>query len=130
MSRILSVDPGDRRIGLAICDPNRVIVRPLRVLQHESREADAVRITGIAVSEGADLILVGLPLDDQGEVGAQARKSLRLVEELKKATEIPIQTWDETGSTAKALEIAGEDEFLDARAAAVLLQDYLDVHGT
>lgn len=130
MSRILAVDPGDQRIGLATCDPLGVIARPLEVLQHKSRHADAKAIAEIARVNQADMILVGLPLDDHGEVGPQARKSLRLVEALREVTDLAVETWDESGTTTRALEIAGENDFLDARAAAVLLQDYLDVQAS
>ena len=120
---ILAVDPGEVRIGLAISDPTGTIARPLQVIKHVSRPQNAAAVAKIAAAHGADLILVGLPLDDGGEVGHQARRSLRLVEELRNATDVAIKTWDESGST----QMAGtKDEMIDARAAAYILQDYLD----
>ncbi|MCZ6530948.1 MAG: Holliday junction resolvase RuvX [Chloroflexi bacterium] len=120
---ILAVDPGEVRIGLAISDPTGTIARPLQVIKHVSRAQNAAAVAEIAAAHGADLILVGLPLDDGGEVGHQARRSLRLVEELRNATDVAIKTWDESGST----QMAGtKDEMIDARAAAYILQDYLD----
>ncbi|GMR11791.1 MAG: Holliday junction resolvase RuvX [Anaerolineae bacterium] len=120
---ILAVDPGEVRIGLAISDPTGTIARPLRVIMHVSRPQNAAAIADIAAAHGADLILVGLPLDDKGEVSHQARRSLRLVEELRNATDVAIETWDESGST----QMAGtKDDMIDARAAAYILQDYLD----
>ncbi|MFQ5921409.1 MAG: Holliday junction resolvase RuvX [Anaerolineales bacterium] len=119
---ILAVDPGEVRIGLAISDPTGTIARPLQVIDHVSRPKNAVAIADIAAAHGADLILVGLPLDDEGEIGHQARRSLRLVEELRKATDVAIETWDESGSTQKA---GSKDKMIDARAAAYILQDYL-----
>lgn len=120
---ILAVDPGEVRIGLAICDPTSTIARPLRVIRHKSRPQDAAEIAAIAADHGAVLILVGLPLDDEGEVGHQARRSLRLVEELRNATDMAVETWDESGSTKMA---GSKDSMIDARAAAYVLQDYLD----
>ena len=120
---ILAVDPGEVRIGLAISDPTGTIARPLQVIDHVSRPHNSAAIADIAAAHGADLILVGLPLDDEGEIGHQARRSLRLVEELKKATDVAIKTWDESGSTRMA---GAKDAMLDARAAAYILQDYLD----
>ncbi|MGA9192813.1 MAG: RuvX/YqgF family protein, partial [Anaerolineales bacterium] len=63
MGRILAVDPGDVRIGLAVSDPTRIIARPLKIIEHQSRAQDAAAIIQEAVSQQADLILVGLALD-------------------------------------------------------------------
>lgn len=127
MSRVLAVDPGEVRIGLAISDPLGVVARPLTVINHTSRADDARRIAEEARLQGADLILVGVALDQDGQVGHQARRNLRLVEALKEQTDLPVHTWDESGTTRRAIEIGGEDDALDARAAAVMLQEYLDV---
>jgi len=72
------------------------------------------------------MILVGIPYDSEGKTGPQARKALRLFEALCEATTIPILTWDESGSTQAALQIHKADQLLDARAAAVILQEYLN----
>ncbi len=120
---VLAVDPGEVRIGLAISDPTGTIARPLQVIKHISRPQNAAAIAEVATAHGAELILIGLPLDDEGEIGPQARQSLRLVDELRKATRVAVDTWDESGST----QLAGKkDEMIDARAAAYILQDYLD----
>ncbi len=120
---ILAVDPGEVRIGLAISDPTGTIARPLQVIKHISRQQNAATIAEVATEHGADLILIGLPLDDEGEIGHQARRSVRLADELRKATRVAVDTWDESGST----QLAGKvDEMIDARAAAFMLQEYLD----
>ncbi len=94
------------------------------MIKHVSRAENAAAIARVAAENGANLILVGLPLDDEGQVGHQARRSLRLVQALKQATDTAVETWDESGTT----QMAGpKDEMIDARAAAYLLQDYLDV---
>ncbi len=126
MSRIIAVDPGDKRHGLAISDPTGLIARPLLVLEHTSRAADAREIVLTAENHEACMILVGIPYDSEGNPGPQARKALRLVETLCNTTTIPILTWDESGSTQAALQIHKADQFLDARAAAVILQEYLN----
>lgn len=125
-TRILAVDPGDVRIGLAISDPSRTIARPLEVLEHRSRRLDAERILTICSQQGASLILVGVAYDLEGQVGPQARKSLRLVDELRRQGNLPIKTWDESGSTQTAASVDGKGP-LDARAAANFLQEYLNV---
>jgi putative Holliday junction resolvase len=127
VGRILAIDPGDVRIGLAVCDPSGTIARPLKILPHRSRAIDARAIADEASAIGAERILVGLALDEQAQPGPQARKAMRLVDALRSATSLPIDTWDETGTTQQALHLpGGHGEPLDARAAAVLLQEYLD----
>lgn len=126
MGRILAVDPGDVRIGLAVSDPTRTIARPLKIIEHSSRADDAAVIAREAASQEADLILVGLALDQDGRVGPQARKAMRLVEVLRATASVGVETWDESGSTQTALEFDGNDGGpVDAHAAAVLLQEYL-----
>jgi putative Holliday junction resolvase len=126
MTRILAVDPGDKRIGLAVSDPSGTIARPLTVVKHVSRNADARTIAQWAEDYEADRILVGLALDAAGQIGHQARKALRLVEALRAVTELQVDTWDETDSTSTALLLGGKkDDMTDARAAAVFLQEYL-----
>lgn len=120
---VLAVDPGEARLGLAISDPTATIARPLQVIKHVSRAENAAAIARVATEHGAELIVIGLPLNEEGEVGHQAMRSVRLVEELKTATDIQVATWDESGSTQKA---GAKDDMIDARAAAYILQDYLD----
>jgi putative Holliday junction resolvase len=125
--RVLAVDPGDAHIGIAISDPLGLIARPLLVFDHVSRPDDAQQIVDLALEHGAKKILVGVPLDQEGEIGPQARKSQRLAAVIETITDLPIITWDESGSTEAALAMHPADEMLDARAAAVFLQDFLDV---
>ena len=129
MARVLAVDPGEARIGLAFSDPTRTVARPHSVLKHRSRAADAQTIARLAQEQQVSLILVGLPSDAEGRVGSQARRALRLAEALRQATRIPVETWDESGSTQAAISLGGPDAELDARAAAVILQDYLNAVG-
>lgn len=130
MGRVMAVDPGEARIGLALSDSTATIARPLTVLQHESRQSDAQVIAQLARRHAVTRIVVGMALDSEGEVGPQARRALRLVEALREAVEIPVETWDETGSTQVAIELGGGETGLDARAAAVILQDYLNATAT
>jgi putative holliday junction resolvase len=126
MTRVLAVDPGDKRIGLAVSDPSGTIARPLAVVKHVSRITDAQAIVQWADECEADRILVGLALNAAGQIGHQARKALRLVEALRAVTELQVDTWDETDSTSAALRLHGKkDGMTDARAAAVFLQEYL-----
>jgi putative Holliday junction resolvase len=121
----LAVDPGEARIGLAVSDPGGTIARPLRILRHRSRTSDAERILSEARACGSAAIVVGLALDEEGRQGPQARRAQRLVEALKARADIPILTWDESFSTEQALQLRSPTA-VDARAAAVFLQDFLD----
>ena len=123
---VLAVDPGEVRIGLAISDPTQTIARPLEVVRHVSRAADAQAILERAARHGADTIVIGLALDSEGEVGPQARRAVRLAEALRERTPLNVETWDESGSTVAARRNKRNDPLLDARAAAVILQEYLD----
>jgi putative Holliday junction resolvase len=123
---VLSVDPGEVRIGLAISDPTRTIARPLEVMRHSSRAADALAILDRAARHGAGAIVIGVALNSVGEVGPQARRGLRLAEAIRQQTSLPVETWDESGSTQAARRGGRDDPMLDARAAAVILQEYLN----
>ena len=131
--RVLAVDPGDKRIGLAISDPTGTISRPLDVIKHQSREADAENIVAAAQKFEVRLIIVGWALDSMGEVGHRARKSERLADRIREKCEIPVEMWDESGTTQDAIQsrIAmgvsrkKRSGHLDDIAASILLQDYL-----
>jgi putative Holliday junction resolvase len=137
-SRILAVDPGDKRLGIAVSDPTGTIASPVCVLEHVSRTEDARAILAVAKENEAGLIVIGQAVDWDGEVSYQGRKSARLAEEISTLASIPIILWNEYGSTAKAREArrlmnvrrkerAGH---LDELAAAIILQTYLDAQST
>ncbi len=131
--KVLAVDPGERRIGLAVSDPTGTIARPLCVIPHQAREEDARKIVGVARDEGAEMIVVGWALDSEGEVGHQARKSQRLAEVIRANTNLPVRMWDESGTTQAAVQSrvqlgVGRKKrkgHLDDLAASILLQDFL-----
>lgn len=134
--RVLAVDPGEKRLGIAISDPSGTIAGPLTVIIHESRAANAARIARLAEEQGAELILVGQPLDMDGSVGPQARKSLRLADAIRACSNFPVELWDESGSTQAAISARRamgakrrkRSGHLDDLAATYLLQSYLDHH--
>lgn len=133
-SRILGVDPGDKRIGIAISDPTQTIASPYTVLEHTSREGDAHAIVAISKENEVGLVLIGQALNWDGEISPQGRKAARLAEEIHGISEIPTKLWDEYGSTKIARNSrqmmnlprnkrAGHQ---DQIAAVVILQSYLD----
>lgn len=126
MARILAVDPGEVRIGLAVSDPSGMIARPLKVIRYQSRARAAETILEEARTLDAVCIVVGVAYDFNGKAGPQARKALRLVECLRARTDLSIVTWDESGSSQLARHGLKRTSLLDARAAAFILQEYLN----
>jgi putative Holliday junction resolvase len=132
--KILAVDPGDQRIGLAVSDPTGTLARPLEIIQHEQRDADAARVAAVASEQEAVLILVGEPLGADGQPTPQSHKARRLAAAIREHTEIDVIMWDESGSSqaAQAARIErgvgreGRQAAADAEAAALILQSYLD----
>lgn len=133
-SRVLAVDWGAKRIGLALSDPTRTIASPLKVIEHRSRTVDASAILDIAVEKNAGLILVGVTFDDDHNLTPSGRSAARLAEAIRKKTSLDVQMWSEEGSTLAAKQSGIEmglprekrKGHLDQIAAAVFLQKYLD----
>lgn len=134
--RILAVDPGEKRLGIAISDPTGSIARPLAVLKHVARLVDAAAIAQLANKNEASLIVVGLALDDDGLPTLQSQRAERLAASIRSQTGLPVELWDESGSTQAAQSARREmgvprrkrRGHLDDLAAAIILQNYLDAH--
>jgi putative Holliday junction resolvase len=134
--RILAVDPGSKRIGLALSDPTGTIAGPLTVLEHVARLVDAAAVAELARMYEASLIVVGQSLDDEGQPTFEGRRAGRFAEILRTQVGVPVVLWDETLTTrdARAARLAmgvsrrKRSGHLDELAATVLLQSYLDAH--
>ncbi|MBW7919584.1 MAG: Holliday junction resolvase RuvX [Anaerolineales bacterium] len=132
--RILAVDHGEKRIGLALSDPTATIASPLTVIAHVSRAVDAAQVAALAVEHQAGLILVGQSFDEDGNPNAAGRSAARFAEALRAQTDTPVQMWDESLSThdARASRLAlgvsrkKRAGHHDALAATVILQSYLE----
>jgi len=132
--RILALDVGSRRIGLAVSDPTEFLATSLPLLRRTNLAADLASLRATVQREDAARIVVGLPLTLEGEVGPQAQETLYFVEQLRAAVTIPIEMWDERYTTvlaAQALRSQGvkarhQKHRIDSAAASVLLQHYLD----
>jgi putative Holliday junction resolvase len=132
--RILCVDPGEKRIGIAISDATGSIARPLTLIQHVNRNVDAASIASLAADNQVEMILVGQALNIDGKPNLSGRRAARLAGALRTQTDIPIQLWDESDSTQAAKRVPEErgvkrkrsSEPLDDYAAAIILQSYLD----
>jgi putative Holliday junction resolvase len=132
--RILAVDPGEKRIGLALSDPTATIASPLAVLKHISRAENARRIAALAAERACGLIVIGQSLGADGDETESSRRAKKLAEELAQHTALPVRLWDESGSTQAAQAAYREmgvprrkrAGHLDDIAAALILQTYLD----
>ena len=134
--RILAVDHGEKRIGVAISDPTGTIASPLKVIKHTSRVIDAAQIAELALQNGVELVLIGQSFDEQGQPNPAGRRAERFAETLKTQTQIPILLWDESFSTQEArrarIDIGVRRKkrsgHLDELAATVILQSYLEAN--
>ena len=135
MTRVLGVDLGSRRIGVAVCDDNRRVATPVTTLRRgENRAEDHKHLAALAADYGAREIVVGLPLTMSGTAGPAADAVLVEVEEMRAVVAVPVHTHDERLSTVSArgaLRDAGrrgrrQRDVVDQVAAAVILQSWLD----
>lgn len=133
--KLLALDVGLARIGIAVCDPLRLAARPLALLERTSRRADFAYLARLVENEEAVAVVCGLPLNMDGSEGDQARTTRKWAERLAHALRtllgrpIPVILWDERLSTFTAQQIIAEQGLAvdeDAAAAAVILQDFLD----
>ncbi|MCX6033298.1 MAG: Holliday junction resolvase RuvX [Chloroflexi bacterium] len=128
--RLLALDLGQARHGAAVCDEAGILATPLAVIRrHATRSADFAEILALVAGEKAVGVLAGLPLDSQGEEGQQARWVRRYAGRLSAALPVPVAFWDESYSTADAeylVHESGGRTPLDAAAAAVMLQEFLE----
>jgi putative Holliday junction resolvase len=122
--KVLALDYGAARTGVAVSDPTGTIARPLGVVPRAATEAGLAEVLAIAAREGVERIVVGLPLTLRGEQGSQAAETRRFVDVLRAATELPVDTFDERFTTRLARANGGGVPE-DAVAAAHLLSIYL-----
>jgi len=123
--KVLALDYGSARTGVAVSDPTGTVARPLCIVERASSEAGIARLRELVQEQQAERVVVGLPLTLRGERGAQAAETERFVAHLQAAVGVPVETFDERFTTALAGPGAGED----ARAAAHLLAGYLEWSG-
>jgi putative Holliday junction resolvase len=134
LMRILAVDPGSKRLGLALSDPTGTLAKPLMVLPHISRVVDVAAVAEQAAAHEAGLIIVGQSFDEDGQPNLAGRGAARFAAALRTQTAIPVVLWDEAFTTqdARAARLQmgvsrrKRSGHLDDLAAAILLQSYLD----
>ncbi len=129
----IGIDPGGKRVGVAVCDEDAVIAMPRAALQLRSPSEIAPRIADLAKELGAERVVMGLPIEMSGREGLAARKSRALADTLR-ARGLRVVLWDERASTVAAQrdlarmgKTAKEARALvDSTAACLLLQSWLD----
>ena len=132
--RVLALDVGEKRIGVALSDPTGTLASTVGVIERKGLALDVQAVIHLATEREAEAILLGNPLSLSGEIGPQARRILRFSEGLQQVSTLPVLLWDERYSTVDAgqrLAEAGirgrrQRQKIDASAAAVFLQEYLD----
>lgn len=134
--RILAVDHGEKRIGLALSDPTATIASPLKVIKHVSRVMDAAQVANLAAENEAALIVIGQSYDEEGNPNLAGRRAAKFAEALKEQTQIPVILWDESFSTQEARATRIEmgvsrkqrSGHMDELAAVMILKSYLDAN--
>jgi len=128
------LDVGDRRIGVALSDPMEVIATPLSHIERKNDEFAVKAIAQAVYDLNVELLLIGIPLDQKGNLSSQGKKIQFFQRQLKESVKIPILYWDEGFSTKDAqtlLRASGkfgikEKGIIDSAAAAVILQSYMN----
>jgi len=134
VSRVLAVDLGTRRIGVALSDPGGTLASPLLTLPHRSLPRDVEEIAALCRAHAVGTVVVGWPREMRGGSGPAARHAEAFARALRRAVAVPVELWDERLSTAaaeRALVGAGvrrarRRAVRDRVAASLILQAYLD----
>jgi putative Holliday junction resolvase len=134
--RILAVDHGEKRIGLALSDPTGTFASPLTVIKHVSRLLDAAQVANVANENDAGLIVIGQSFDEEGPPNLAGRRAAKFAEALKEQTQIPVELFDESFSTqdARATRIEmgvsrkKRSGHMDELAAVMILRSYIESH--
>ena len=124
--KVVALDYGSARTGIAVSDPTGTLARPVGVVERVGTEAGLEQLVRLIASEGAERVVVGVPLTLRGERGEQAVETERFVDQLRRAIDVPVEGFDERFTTDLAEQDPGSRNLPpDARAAAHLLTSYL-----
>ncbi len=137
MSRVLGLDLGTRRIGVALSDPTGTVASPLLTLPHRSLARDVERVAALCRAHAVEAVVVGWPRSLSGAPGRAARQAEEFARVLRRAVAVPVELWDERLSTAAAERALLEADvrrerrraIRDQVAAALILQAHLDARG-
>ena len=124
--RVLALDYGSARCGVAVSDPTGTLATPLDPVLRPGTKKGLQRVASLVVELGAERIVVGLPVSLSGADSAQTRETRQFADRLRAQVAVPVEFYDERVTTSLA-EQAGGTAALDSRAAAVLLDEWLNV---
>jgi putative Holliday junction resolvase len=135
VGRLLGIDHGDRRIGLALSDPIPMIASPLKTIIVNNQSEAILTILDIISDKDVSLVIIGLPIGMKGLETAQTKHVLQFIEELRK-NNIEVAMQDERLSSISAkrsyqedgIKLRGKKELIDETAAAIMLQQYIDAN--
>ena len=134
--RLLGLDLGQRRIGVALSDPYGILASPLSTIELDDPDRGQEKVRALVLEHGVRRVVVGLPLLLDGNEGEEAQRVQAWVGRLRPLLEVPVELWDERLSSAAAERALLESgmrrgrrrQHVDAVAAALILQNYLDAH--
>jgi putative Holliday junction resolvase len=122
--KVLALDYGSARTGVAVSDPTGTVARPVGVVERAGSDDGLARLAELVREHGAELVVVGKPLTMRGDAGEQAVATEVFVSRLRETLDVPVESFDERFTTDLAAQIGGTQPE-DARAAAHLLSSYL-----
>jgi putative Holliday junction resolvase len=123
--KVLALDYGSARTGVAVSDPTGTVARPVGVIEQAGTDAGLERLAALVREHEAERVVVGLPLTLRGKRGDQAEETETFVTALRKTLNVPVESFDERFTTDLAEQGGGGSHPIDARAAAHLLESYL-----
>ena len=131
--KIMAVDFGDSRTGLAMCDKGEILASPLATVFEKNFDRCAEKVAQLALENKAEMLVVGDPVNMNGTRGERSEKCRMFAEKLKELTNLPVEMWDERSTTVSAINIMNENnrrgkkrkEVLDQAAAAIILESFL-----
>ncbi|MBE6853076.1 MAG: Holliday junction resolvase RuvX [Ruminococcus sp.] len=131
--KIMSVDFGDSRTGLAICDKSEFLASPAGVIEEKDFERCIRRVADAAIEKGAEEIIVGFPKNMNNTIGERAQKCELFAQKLSELVEVPVKLWDERSTTVSAHYYLNQTNtrgkkrkaVVDAVAATIILESYM-----
>ncbi|HEX8816722.1 MAG TPA: Holliday junction resolvase RuvX [Terriglobales bacterium] len=137
-ARVLGLDVGSRRIGLAVSDPLGITAQGLETLQRRNKRTDFQALADVIHKFNVSEIVVGYPLRMSGAEGAGTDKMQAFAEDLRRHFHLPVHLWDERLTSAQAnrllretnMSIKRRGQVVDQMAAVLILQNWMDAHGT
>lgn len=132
--KIMAVDFGDARTGLAVCDRTEFLASPVGVIHEKNFEQTVLKVSYAVREYDVKLVVVGYPKNMNGTVGERAEKCTLFADKLRELVDVPVEMWDERSTTVSAINALNvtdtrgkkRKEVVDSLAAAIILESYLN----